>query len=104
MRLILAIVIFSASFYLAYFAYSQGVKYQNCGCACCPGADSFPTMPMLYFQDDYKQVEPLPYEYCQLVGCSAPRVPLFLDLFGGAGILFLLGLMILFRNESSLLK
>ena len=86
---------------IASYALGLGLEYKDCGCGCCGGSQPFPNYPTMYYWEEYKHIEKLPYEYCQLVGCSSPRVPLFVDLYGLAGVVFLFGVLTLGKNETS---
>ena len=85
---------------LGLYGYGLGSEFKDCGCGCCPGVNAVPNFPTLYWWGGFQEVEPMSYGYCELVGCSAPRVPLFLDLYGLAGILMLLGVLKLGSGES----
>jgi hypothetical protein len=100
MRTIIGSIMLLGALGLAGWSFQQGILYKQCGCGCCGGIEVTPNYPTMYFWDEHKNIEDMPYVYCSLVGCSAPRVPLFVDLYGVAGVLGLLGLLVLFKNDS----
>lgn len=101
MRTMVALIFLASSLYLFYFGYRVGVGHIDCGCGCCGDVGKIPNTPMLYLRGDHLNRMSWPLSYCAVVGCSAPRVPLFVDVYGLAAVLLLVGFLLLGREEKS---
>lgn len=58
-----------------------------------------PNSVMVYLQSDHIRLQGNNLNNCTVVGCVTPRVPLFIDLYGISGTLFLAGLLVMLRDN-----
>jgi len=97
MRTLLGLVLFFGSLIISFSAYSLGLKNKQCDCGCCPGLTGVPNVPMLYYNQANLKPPPIDLEYCAIIGCSSPRIPIY----GLGAFFFLIGLYFLTKGPKS---